>query len=208
MKEDGRVRNRGNVRSSLQKERTKMRERQMRSITAKIFHGLRQHGGYHLSPRADINQVLRHLAQEAGWVIGPDGTTYCSTSTSNSNSTFTTTTSGISVCPLCGGGRKGAIPMPKSSFMGANTAIGSGECSTTALPRRIIIGDPNVVHHSSCSLPFYGGCGQRSGSTTLAIPSTCSSHHHDDTLTAIYTCAAVPQKPSAAAATASVMYRE
>ncbi|KAL2456507.1 protein BZR1-like protein 2-like [Forsythia ovata] len=173
MKEDGRVRNRGNVRSAVEKERTKMRERQRRSITTKIFHGLRQHGGYRLSPRADINQVLRHLAQEAGW--------------------------GISVCPLCGGGRKGATPTPTSSFMGANTAIGGGECSTTALPRRIIIGDPNVLHHSSCSLPFYGGCGPSSSSTTLAIPCTSSSHHHDDTLMAIYTCAA---------ATASVIYQE
>ncbi|KAL2494409.1 BES1/BZR1-like protein 4 [Forsythia ovata] len=69
MKEDGRVRNRGNVRSAVEKERTKMRERQRRSITTKIFHGLRQHGGYRLSPRADINQVLRHLAQEAGWEL-------------------------------------------------------------------------------------------------------------------------------------------
>ncbi|KAL2474915.1 Beta-amylase 7 [Abeliophyllum distichum] len=108
MKKDGRVRNRGNVRSAVLKEKTKMRERQRRSITTKIFHGLRQHGGCRLSPRVDINQVLRHLAQEAGWVIEPDGTTYRSTST--------TTTSGIRVCPLCGGGRKGATPTPKTAL--------------------------------------------------------------------------------------------
>lgn len=64
------------VRSAAEKEKTKMRERQRRSITTKIFHGLRKHGGYRLSPRADINEVLRHLAREAGWVVDPDGTTY------------------------------------------------------------------------------------------------------------------------------------
>lgn len=72
-----------NGRSAVERERTKMRERQRRSITTNIFHGLRKHGGYRLSPRADINEVLRHLAQEAGWTVEPDGTTYRSaTSTS------------------------------------------------------------------------------------------------------------------------------
>lgn len=64
------------VRSVSDKEKTKMRERQRRSITTNIFHGLRKHGGYPLSPRADINEVLRHLASEAGWIVDPDGTTY------------------------------------------------------------------------------------------------------------------------------------
>lgn len=66
-------------RSAFEREKTKMRERQRRSITTNIFHGLRKHGGYRLSPRADINEVLRHLAQEAGWIVKPDGTTYRST---------------------------------------------------------------------------------------------------------------------------------
>ncbi|KAL0305426.1 UNVERIFIED_CONTAM: BES1/BZR1protein 4 [Sesamum radiatum] len=74
-----------NVRSAVEKERTKMRERQRRSITTNIFHGLRKHGGYRLSPRADINQVLRHLAQEAGWIVEPDGTTYRSATTPDPN---------------------------------------------------------------------------------------------------------------------------
>lgn len=86
MKEDGRERNRGNARSEVEKERTKIRERKRRSITTKIFHGLREHGGYRLSPRAAINQVLRHLAQEAGWVVEPDGTTYRSTSITTATS--------------------------------------------------------------------------------------------------------------------------
>ena len=53
-----------------------MRERQRRAITGKIFHGLRKHGGYRLSPRADINEVLRNLAAEAGWTVHSDGTTF------------------------------------------------------------------------------------------------------------------------------------
>ena len=66
----------GGGRSEIEKEKTKMRERQRRAITAKIFHGLRKHGGYRLSPRADINEVLRQLAREAGWIVESDGTTY------------------------------------------------------------------------------------------------------------------------------------
>jgi lauroyl/myristoyl acyltransferase len=58
----------------------KMMERQTRAITTNIFHGLRKHGGYLLSPRADINEVLRELAKEAGWVVLPDDTTYRSSS--------------------------------------------------------------------------------------------------------------------------------
>ena len=64
------------VRSETEKHKTKMRERQRRAITTNIFLGLRKQGGYRLSPRADINQVLRHLANEAGWIVDPDGTTY------------------------------------------------------------------------------------------------------------------------------------
>lgn len=74
MKKDGSSLSSG--RSESDKERTKMRERQRRAITTRIFHGLRKFGGYHLSRRSDINQVLRELAKEAGWVVEPDGTTY------------------------------------------------------------------------------------------------------------------------------------
>ncbi|KAL5771817.1 hypothetical protein ACOSQ2_011741 [Xanthoceras sorbifolium] len=81
----------GGGRSVSDKERTKLRERQRRAITTKIFHGLRKWGGYHLSPRADINEVLRHLAKEAGWVIHPDGTTY-----------RPLTLKPINPCPVCG----------------------------------------------------------------------------------------------------------
>ncbi|KAH7838558.1 hypothetical protein Vadar_028149 [Vaccinium darrowii] len=99
----------GAGRSAEEKEKTKMRERQRRSITTKIFHGLRKHGGYRLSPRADINEVLRELAAEAGWVIDPDGTTY--------RRTF-----GPNACPLCGTGQRSSTPTPTSSLI-----VGGGD---------------------------------------------------------------------------------
>lgn len=59
-----------------EKERTKMRERHRRAITARILGGLRKHGNYNLRVRADINEVIAALAKEAGWVVLPDGTTF------------------------------------------------------------------------------------------------------------------------------------
>ncbi|XP_052194434.1 beta-amylase 7-like isoform X2 [Diospyros lotus] len=59
-----------------EKERTKIRERQRRAVTAKILAGLRRHGNYNLRVRADINDVIAALAREAGWVVLPDGTTF------------------------------------------------------------------------------------------------------------------------------------
>ncbi|RXH75862.1 hypothetical protein DVH24_042649 [Malus domestica] len=47
----------GNGRSESEKENTKMRERQRRAITTKIFHGLCKHDGYHLYLRGDINEA-------------------------------------------------------------------------------------------------------------------------------------------------------
>jgi len=66
----------GSKLSEKEKEKVKLRERQRRAITTKIFAGLRKYGGYNLPPRADINDVLRALAAEAGWVVEGDGTTY------------------------------------------------------------------------------------------------------------------------------------
>ncbi|XP_059598971.1 beta-amylase 7 isoform X1 [Vitis vinifera] len=59
-----------------EKERTKLRERHRRAITARILAGLRRHGNYNLRVRADINDVISALAREAGWVVLPDGTTF------------------------------------------------------------------------------------------------------------------------------------
>ena len=74
--------------SASEKEKTKMRERNRRAITTKIFQGLRKHGGYNLAPRADINEVLRCLAAEAGWIVHPDGTTYRASQVSAQIPTF------------------------------------------------------------------------------------------------------------------------
>lgn len=63
-----------------EKERTKLRERNRRAITAKILAGLRRHGNYNLRVRADINDVIAALAREAGWTVLPDGTTFPSRS--------------------------------------------------------------------------------------------------------------------------------
>ncbi|KAF0911525.1 hypothetical protein E2562_011155 [Oryza meyeriana var. granulata] len=68
-----------------EKERTKLRERQRRAITARILAGLRRHGNYNLRVRADINEVIAALAREAGWVVLPDGTTFPSSSSSSSS---------------------------------------------------------------------------------------------------------------------------
>jgi hypothetical protein len=65
--------------SASEKEKTKLRERQRRAITTKIFAGLRKYGGYNLPPRADINDVLKALAAEAGWTVEADGNTFRTT---------------------------------------------------------------------------------------------------------------------------------
>ncbi|EYU19128.1 hypothetical protein ABFS82_13G180400 [Erythranthe guttata] len=166
-----------NGRSAVEKERTKLRERQRRAITTKIFHGLRKHGGYRLTPRADINEVLRHLAHEAGWIIEPDGTTYrsaASTSTTFSNGT-------INGCPLCGGGRKSAPPTPGCSYLGGGAA---GDCSTTASPRRVQVGDSPAVNNLSLS--------------------SDSAMATNDTLLAIYMCTAVAPLNACACASDAV----
>ncbi|KAI3887459.1 hypothetical protein MKX03_033554 [Papaver bracteatum] len=140
---NGSITEKGALRSASEKEKTKMRERQRRAITTKIFTGLRKHGGYNLPPRSDINDVLRQLAREAGWFIEPDGTTYRvqnhhqqlspANPHFNTTTTITTpTTSSLSqqqqqyyyYCSTTSG-----TPTPTSSFGG-----GSGECSTTASP--------------------------------------------------------------------------
>ncbi|BFG28208.1 hypothetical protein CerSpe_144820 [Prunus speciosa] len=113
-----------NGRSESEKEKTKMRERQRRAITTKIFHGLRKHGGYRLSPRADINEVLRHLASEAGWLVEPDGTTHRRRSPNVSN-----------CCSVCGGVPKASdTSAAAAATPGSSVVMGGCESSTTASP--------------------------------------------------------------------------
>ena len=59
-----------------ERENNKRRERRRRAIAAKIFAGLRAHGGYKLPKHCDNNEVLKALCREAGWVVEDDGTTY------------------------------------------------------------------------------------------------------------------------------------
>ncbi|KAI5331618.1 PREDICTED: beta-amylase [Prunus dulcis] len=111
-------------RSESEKEKTKMRERQRRAITTKIFHGLRKHGGYGLSPRADINEVLRHLASEAGWLVEPDGTTYRRRSLNVSN-----------CCSVCGGVPKASAKSAAAAATPSSSMVMGGcESSITASP--------------------------------------------------------------------------
>ncbi|KAG1355042.1 Beta-amylase 7 [Cocos nucifera] len=78
-----------------EKERTKLRERHRRAITARILSGLRRHGNYNLRARADINEVIAALAREAGWVVLPDGTTFPSRSSASSSPQAPAATSSV-----------------------------------------------------------------------------------------------------------------
>ncbi|XP_071730094.1 BES1/BZR1 homolog protein 4-like [Rutidosis leptorrhynchoides] len=59
-----------------ERENNKRRERRRRAISAKIFGGLRMYGNYKLPKHCDNNEVLKALADEAGWTVESDGTTY------------------------------------------------------------------------------------------------------------------------------------
>ncbi|KAL9260318.1 BES1/BZR1 homolog protein 2-like protein [Drosera capensis] len=59
-----------------ERENNKRRERRRRAIAAKVFAGLRSQGNYKLPKHCDINEVLKALCAEAGWVVEEDGTTY------------------------------------------------------------------------------------------------------------------------------------
>lgn len=59
-----------------ERENNKRRERRRRAIAAKIFAGLRMYGNYKLPKHCDNNEVLKALADAAGWTVEPDGTTY------------------------------------------------------------------------------------------------------------------------------------
>ncbi|KAJ0856641.1 putative transcription factor BES/BZR family [Helianthus annuus] len=59
-----------------ERENNKRRERRRRAISAKIFAGLRMYGNYNLPKHCDCNEILKALADEAGWTVDSDGTTY------------------------------------------------------------------------------------------------------------------------------------
>ncbi|KAJ7287939.1 hypothetical protein O6H91_05G110000 [Diphasiastrum complanatum] len=129
--------------SAAEKEKTKLRERQRRAITTKIFSGLRKHGGYNLPPRADINDVLKALAVEAGWIVESDGTTYRRPQASQppySSQTYPTLRQ-----PMASS-RTASLTRSGSSLGGFAYIPGllidqmdsrGGDCSTTASPRHM-----------------------------------------------------------------------
>ncbi|CAM8987477.1 unnamed protein product [Rhodiola kirilowii] len=99
-----------------EKERTKLRERHRRAITARILAGLRRHGNYNLRVRADINDVIAALAREAGWTVLPDGTTFPSRSQAPapmngaSNTITTPSPSQMTVQPIIASSLRGESP--------------------------------------------------------------------------------------------------
>ncbi|XP_057971221.1 protein BZR1 homolog 2-like [Malania oleifera] len=164
--------------SESEKEKTKLRERQRRSVTAKILHGLRKHGGYRLSPRADINEVLRHLAREAGWIVLPDGTTYRSQVSGH--------------CPLCG------AATPTSSI------VGGGDCSTAASPRYLPVGEsPEGVYFPADA--YSGGRGYSGGSGSGGAPSSSQGLIYDrENPFALYMCGLAGSGSRSSASVAAV----
>lgn len=152
--------------SASEKEKTKLRERQRRAITTKIFAGLRKYGGYNLPPRADINDVLKALASEAGWVVEPDGNTYRSQGFSQPSSSLQHSLR-QTVNPVHN--RMQLIPPPSTLNTGFNCTLANlmadtgdlreGNCSTTASPR----------HHSMGGGGGAGGGGHHSNSSSMTL---------------------------------------
>lgn len=160
------------VSSEKEKEKTKIRERHRRSITTKILTGLRKYGNYNLPPRADINDVLRALATEAGWVVEADGTTY-------RNPVLQQTSGGPSrpMLPHFGSMNRSSLtpgsltPVSLTPTLSANSfnSLGGfncavppintdpidptgGDCSTTASPRHVSNSPISLLH--SNAVPF------------------------------------------------------
>ncbi|XP_024391346.1 uncharacterized protein [Physcomitrium patens] len=162
--------------SASEKEKTKLRERQRRAITTKIFAGLRKYGGYNLPPRADINDVLKALASEAGWVVEPDGNTYRSQHFKRvhvmSEQGFSQPSSSLQhslrqTNPAMN--RLNLIPPPTTLNTGFNCTLAGlmadagelreGNCSTTASPRHHSMGGAAGHHSNSSSMTLIGsGC--------------------------------------------------
>eukprot|EP00250_Pteridium_aquilinum_P008475 c17979_g1_i1 orf=90-1052(-) len=163
------------VSSEKEKEKTKIRERHRRSITTKILTGLRKYGNYNLPPRADINDVLRALATEAGWIVEADGTTY-------RNPVLQQASGGpsLSLLPHFGPSKRSSLtpgsltpasltPAPSAgslnSLGGFNCVLPplntdpidltGGDCSTTASPRQVSSSPINLLHPNA--VPFISG---------------------------------------------------
>lgn len=173
-----------------EREKTKLRERNRRAITTKIFHGLRKHGGYNLPPRADINEVLRALAEEAGWVVESDGTTYRTQTQmqmQNGSGGYMATVRQGQFLPYTDGLNPGVLsdyidynavnvnsphplalpPAVTLASMGEASNAG-GECSRTASPHR----PPSSVQLPSPSLFQPSNSGSGGLSSSFASPAS------------------------------------
>ncbi|KAI3873408.1 hypothetical protein MKW98_008060 [Papaver atlanticum] len=160
-----------------EKERTKLRERHRRAITAKILTGLRRHGNYNLRVRADINDVIASLAREAGWVVLPDGTTFPSSSSSSTSSqatkpvtTVTNAAALISTNQMVGGGTAPVTPSiigvrksvdcrsagrMKTVFVPSNVDVSTSRSSTIA---NAVVGDQAGEKVNDDSSALIDGC--------------------------------------------------
>eukprot|EP00249_Psilotum_nudum_P007551 c20649_g2_i1 orf=930-1850(+) len=157
--------------SEKEREKTKLRERKRRAITGKILAGLRKHGNYQLPPRADINDVLKALAAEAGWIVESDGTTYRNPalhqqpSRSHHCQPPLRQLAPMSRSALMPSGGSGLAASLAACMGGFNCTlppiitdtgdIRGGDCSTTASPRHMGSSSISLLHtNSSFSSPF------------------------------------------------------
>ncbi|XP_026379712.1 beta-amylase 2, chloroplastic-like isoform X2 [Papaver somniferum] len=158
-----------------EKERTKLRERHRRAITAKILTGLRRHGNYNLRVRADINDVIASLAREAGWVVLPDGTTFPSASSSSQATKPVTTVTNAAALMITsnqmgGGGTAPVTPSiigvrnlvdhrsagrMKTVFVPSNVDVSTSRSSTIA---NAVVGDQAGEKVNDDSPALIDGC--------------------------------------------------
>ncbi|XP_026656976.1 beta-amylase 7 isoform X2 [Phoenix dactylifera] len=162
-----------------EKERTKMRERHRRAITARILSGLRRHGSYNLRARADINEVIGALAREAGWAVLPDGTTFPSRSSASSSPQAPPATSSVApaqIQPLRGVSPGGLGSVEYSPLKGVFTPAATsydGRCRTSVM----VGGHRERMLDSS---PLAASCTDGvDGKQVTDIPSTHRMPEHD-----------------------------
>ncbi|KAL6572693.1 Mature anther-specific protein LAT61 [Orobanche minor] len=121
-----------------ERENNRRRERRRRAIAAKIYAGLRAQGNYNLPKHSDINEVLKALCTEAGWIVEPDGTTY---------------RKGLKPCPMEIAGTSGNItpasyrnPSPPSSYFASPIPSYQPSPSSSSFPSPSRH-DPNPPFH-------------------------------------------------------------
>ncbi|KAI3679315.1 hypothetical protein L2E82_51447 [Cichorium intybus] len=137
-----------------ERENNKRRERRRRAISAKIFAGLRMYGNYKLPKHCDNNEVLKALADEAGWTVEPDGTTY----------------------------RKGCKPMEWTNIGGGSVSASPGSsyqpspyASCNPSPPSSSIASPTTNPHPDSLIPWLKNLSSSSSSSSSSLSSSISS---------------------------------